>query len=79
MLPKIKDVLRNSMRKVRFSQREGEREGRKLSVIEESVEIKRAAACMNVRNENVPTVKERNPFYCVKKKGFQQDFILVRY
>lgn len=40
MLPKIKDVLRNSMRKVRFSQREGEREGRKLSVIEESVEIR---------------------------------------
>lgn len=40
MLPKIKDVLRNSMRKVRFSQRESEREGRKLSVIEESVEIR---------------------------------------
>lgn len=76
MLPKIKDVLRNSMRKVRFSQRESEREGRKLSVIEESVEI---IHFMNVRNENVPTVKERNPFYCVKKKGFQQDFILVRY
>lgn len=79
MLPKIKDVLKNSVRKVRFSQRKSEREGRKLSVIEESVEIREQQRARKVRNENVPTVKERYPFYCVKKKGFQQDFILVRY
>lgn len=67
------------MRKVRFSQRESEKEGRKLRVIEESVEIREQQLGRKVRNENVPTVKERKPFYCVKKKGFQQDFIIVRY